>query len=258
MFFLDYPIRLDTLFPSPGSRKPLHRVGRGISAGQGASCGRGTRGTQKSRGHGTRPGFEGGQTPSWRHKPKERNIRGLVRKVYKLIQPGMLNALPDDMDVCYEKLFELGLITKCPKTKRLFKVMGGEPITAKNLTVRAHAFTKTAQAAIEAAGGECIVLSPTRHIPQHIVLKENKERIAANLVKLRALRALKLKTKKEKQAILEASPDYVPPKKKVKKKPKPKPKKKKAKPKPITSRNKKMAAAAAAKKKGGKTKKKKK
>lgn len=249
----DYPIREDTLIPIPGSRKPFNRVGRGISAGQGASCGRGTRGTQKSRGHGVRPGFEGGQTPLHLRLPKYRKMKGHRKKKYNLIHMAMLNALPGDMDVCYETLFDLGLCTKVKRKNRIFKVLGGENCTAANLTVKAHAFTRTAKQAIEAVGGQCVVLSKTRHIPEHIALKEKKERIAANLVKLKALRQLKLRTKREKQAALEASPDYVPPKPKVKKKPKPKAKKKKKKApaKVITSKNKKKED------KGGKKKKKK-
>lgn len=74
------------------------------------------------------------------------------------------------------------------------KVVGGGELTVKGLTVRAHAFTESAKAAIEANGGTCVVLSPTRHIPIEIAEAENAVKVAARLVKLKALRELKAKT----------------------------------------------------------------
>ena len=71
-------------------------------------------------------------------------------------------------------------------------------MTKKNLTVRAHAFTESAKAAIEANGGTCIVLSPTRHIPIEQAQADQEVKDAERLVKLKALRALKAKTAAEK------------------------------------------------------------
>ncbi|KAL4316157.1 hypothetical protein AHAS_Ahas15G0257000 [Arachis hypogaea] len=68
--------RLDNLGPQPGSRKKAKRKGRGISAGQGASCGFGMRGQKSRSGPGVRKGFEGGQMPLYRRIPKLRGIAG--------------------------------------------------------------------------------------------------------------------------------------------------------------------------------------
>lgn len=68
--------RLDNLGPQPGSRKKAKRKGRGISAGQGNSCGFGMRGQKSRSGPGVRKGFEGGQMPLYRRIPKLRGIAG--------------------------------------------------------------------------------------------------------------------------------------------------------------------------------------
>ena len=67
---IDYNLNVNTIFPIPGSRQKFRRVGRGISAGQGKSCGTGQHGQNSRSGAGTRPGFEGGQTPLYRRLPK--------------------------------------------------------------------------------------------------------------------------------------------------------------------------------------------
>lgn len=68
--------RLGNLSPQPGSRKRNKRKGRGIAAGQGASCGFGMRGQKSRSGSGVRPGFEGGQMPLYRRLPKLKGIAG--------------------------------------------------------------------------------------------------------------------------------------------------------------------------------------
>lgn len=76
--------RLDNLGPQPGSRKRAKRKGRGISAGQGASCGFGMRGQKSRSGPGIMRGFEGGQTALYRRLPKLRGIAGGIIKVFAL------------------------------------------------------------------------------------------------------------------------------------------------------------------------------
>jgi large subunit ribosomal protein L15 len=86
-----------------------------------------------------------------------------------------LNGFPDGSSVDFAKLLEEGHITKANKSRDIYKVVGGPSteegeeavtaLTAKNLVVSAHAFTRSAREAIEAAGGTCVVLSPTRNIP---------------------------------------------------------------------------------------------
>lgn len=190
-----------TIQSQPGSRKKFLRVGRGISAGQGKTCGRGMRG-QKSRsgnGGGVRPGFEGGQTALYRRLPKfvGKPHKGHTKTVYELIKMSNLNEAPEGATVDFAMLLEKGICTKENKGRDIYKVLGGEDCK-KKLTVRAHAFTESAKAAIEAAGGKCIVLSPTRHIPIEEAMADQAKIDDANMAKLKELRALKMKTRAEK------------------------------------------------------------
>ena len=194
----DYVLNFNTLFPIPGSRKKFQRVGRGISAGQGKTCGRGMRG-QKSRsgeGGGVRPGFEGGQTPLYRRLPKYvgKPMKAHTKTEYSLIKLDHLNEVADGSTVDFASLVEAGVVTKANKGIEIQKVVGGADLTKKSLTVKAHAFTESARAAIEGNGGKCIVLSPTRHIPIEQAIADQKVKDDERLVKLKALRALKAKT----------------------------------------------------------------
>eukprot|EP01038_Epipyxis_sp_PR26KG_P011553 gene11553-15473_t len=196
----DYVLSVTSLKPIPGARKKFLRVGRGISAGQGKTCGRGMRG-QKSRsgeGAGVRAGFEGGQTALYRRLPKfvGKPQKGHTKTVYELIKVPMLNEVDDNSEVDFQALEESGITTKTNKGRSIFKVVGGAEgteLTAKGLTVKAHAFTESARAAIEANGGKCIVLSPTRNIPIEIAEAEKAQTDAEKLVKLKELRVLKAK-----------------------------------------------------------------
>lgn len=127
--------------------------------------------------NGVRLGFEGGQTPLYRRLPKfvSSPHRGHVVKKFTLIKLSMLNAVEDGADVDYQSLMDRGLATKPRRTKRVFKVVGGELLERKNLTVRAHAFTKSAESAIVANGGRCILMSRTRPIPLEEDLREKKQ-----------------------------------------------------------------------------------
>ncbi len=154
----------DNLKPAPGSVKRVTRKGRGIAAGQGASCGFGMRGQKSRSGRPTRPGFEGGQQPLYRRLPKFQGKPlgpGHKRKIYNIIKLDELNNAKEGDVVNYSSLLESGDITK-GKTKLPHKVVTGkQPFTAKGVTVQAHAFTASAKESIEAAGGKCELLSPT-------------------------------------------------------------------------------------------------
>lgn len=78
-------MRIEDALPKAGSTKRRRRVGRGISAGQGASCGFGMRGQKSRSGRGTRPGFEGGQLPLYRRIPKLKHFTVINRKQYTTI-----------------------------------------------------------------------------------------------------------------------------------------------------------------------------
>jgi large subunit ribosomal protein L15 len=198
---LDYVLSVTSLKPVPGARKKFLRVGRGISAGQGKTCGRGMRG-QKSRsgeGAGVRIGFEGGQTALYRRLPKfvGKPMKGHTKRIYELIKLSVLAEVEDNAEVDPTSLLDSGLITKANRGRTIYKVVGDktdEEFEIKNnLTVKAHAFTEAAKTAIENAGGKCILLSPTRNIPLDQALAEKAEVDAANLIKLKEFRKLKQK-----------------------------------------------------------------
>lgn len=147
-------MRLEDARPKAGSKKRKTRKGRGIAAGQGASCGFGMRGQKSRSGSGTRPGFEGGQLPLYRRIPKLKHFPIVNQKVYTVINVRGLNDLPANSEVTLQSLMESGIITSDDGP---LKVLGdGEISTA--LTVKAAAFTKSAQEKIEAAGGSCEIV----------------------------------------------------------------------------------------------------
>eukprot|EP00980_Cylindrotheca_fusiformis_P002452 scaffold584_cov132-Cylindrotheca_fusiformis.AAC.5 len=152
-----------TLKPAPGSRHRKKRKGRGISAGQGATCGFGMRGQKSRSGKPTRSGFEGGQNPLYRRLPKfvgKPLGPGHKRKIYNTIKLDQLNDVPAGSTCNFESLFESKAVTKSKYDVHKI-VAGRNEFTAKDITVQAHAFTKSAQAAIEAAGGKCEILKPS-------------------------------------------------------------------------------------------------
>ena len=195
--FSDFVLNFNTIAPIPGSRKKFLRVGRGISAGQGKTCGRGMRG-QKSRsgeGGGVRPGFEGGQTALYRRLPKfvGKPMKGHTKTEYELIKLSMLNECKEGSTVDFSTLLEQGVTTKANKGRKIYKVVGGSELTVKGLNVKAHAFTESAKAAIESTGGSCTVMSPTRPIPLEQANTEKAAIAATKLVALKELRSLKAK-----------------------------------------------------------------
>lgn len=191
----DFTLNFNTISAVPGSRKKFLRVGRGIAAGQGKTCGRGMRG-QKSRsgeGGGVRPGFEGGQTALYRRLPKfvGKPMKGHTKTEYELIKLDMLNQCKEGSTVDFEVLVAQGVATKANKGVTIQKVVGSGELSVKGLTVKAHAFTESAKAAIEANGGSCLVMSPTRPIPLEQALAEKATVAAEKLVKLKELRVKK-------------------------------------------------------------------
>ena len=155
---------LDNLKPAPGSVKRVQRKGRGIAAGQGASCGFGMRGQKSRSGRPTRPGFEGGQQPLYRRLPKFQGKPlgpGHKRKIYNLIKTSELNTLTPGSVVNYSTLLESSTITKGKSILPHKVVLGREKLSVKELTVQAHAFTKTAREEIEGLGGKCEILKVT-------------------------------------------------------------------------------------------------
>jgi len=146
---------LNSLKPNSGSRKKKLRKGRGIAAGQGASCGFGMRGQKSRSGRPTRPGFEGGQMPLYRRVPKLKHFEIINQKLYSTINLTKLNDFKEDDTVNLDSLVKKGLLFK-PKFP--LKILGGGELKTK-LNVEAHSFTATAKKKIEEAGGSCKILS---------------------------------------------------------------------------------------------------
>lgn len=154
---------LDNLKPAPGSRKRKTRKGRGIAAGQGATCGFGMRGQKSRSGRPTRPGFEGGQNPLYRRLPKfvgKPTGPGHKKTVYNIISTDSLSSAAPGSTVNFDSLLENKAVTKS-KLKIHKVVSGKDGSVASDLTVQAHAFTASARSAIESSGGKCETLSRT-------------------------------------------------------------------------------------------------
>ena len=146
--------QLDNLQPQPGARRRKTRKGRGIAAGQGASCGFGMRGQKSRSGRPTRPGFEGGQMPLYRRVPKLKHFPLVNPTAFTLINVGKLASLASGSIVDLDLLVKEGIVTS---PKHPLKLLGHGDFAVK-LTVRAAAFTAGARAKIEAAGGSCEIL----------------------------------------------------------------------------------------------------
>lgn len=142
-------LRLDTLKPQAGARRRKLRKGRGIAAGQGASCGFGMRGQKSRSGSPTRPGFEGGQMPLYRRLPKLKHFPLVNPKEFTVLNVAKLGGLKAGTTVTLDLLVKEGLVTS---PKHPLKILGSGDLGVK-LTVQASAFTATAREKIEAAGG---------------------------------------------------------------------------------------------------------
>ena len=146
---------LNTLKSNTGSRKKKLRKGRGIAAGQGASCGFGMRGQKSRSGRPTRPGFEGGQMPLYRRVPKLKHFEIINQKNFSIVNLSKLSEFKESEVVNIDSLVKKKLLFK-PKFP--LKILGNGEVKAK-LKVQAHAFTKVAKEKIEAAGGSCEIIN---------------------------------------------------------------------------------------------------
>ena len=138
---------LKTLKPAAGSKRPRLRVGRGASAGQGKTCGRGTKGQRARKGGYHKVGFEGGQMPLQRRMPKV-GFRSDLKRSRAEVRLNELARVEGPV-VDLEALLKAGVVA--PGTERAKVVLSGE--IKKAVTLKGVAATKGARAAIEAAGG---------------------------------------------------------------------------------------------------------
>jgi large subunit ribosomal protein L15 len=148
-------VKLHELEPPRGARKSRKRVGRGEGSGHGKTAGRGTKGT-RARGS-MKPGFEGGQMPLVWRVPKLKGFRPPHRKVFGAVNLAALVSV-ESSTIGPEELRATGLVRK---KDGLIKVLGRGEID-RPVTVRAHAFSASARAKIEAAGGTAEVIRSER------------------------------------------------------------------------------------------------
>ena len=141
-------MRLNTIKPGAGSKRTRLRVGRGASAGQGKTCGRGVKGQRARKGGYHKVGFEGGQMPLQRRMPKV-GFRSDIKRSRAEVRLHEL-AKVDASVVDLEALLKAGVVP--PGTERAKVVLSGE--IKKAVTLKGVAATKGARAAIEAAGGK--------------------------------------------------------------------------------------------------------
>ena len=146
-------MKLSELSPVAGSTHASKRKGRGNGSGKGKTAGRGQKGQNSRSGGGVRVGFEGGQMPLARRLPK-RGFNNIFAKPLTAINVSALNVFEDGDLVTVEKLLATGVLSKCEYG---LKLLGNGEIT-KKLTVKASAFSESAKAKIEAAGGKAEVV----------------------------------------------------------------------------------------------------
>jgi large subunit ribosomal protein L15 len=160
-------MRLDELKPAPGSHRKRKRIGRGISAGQGKTAGRGQKG-QGSRSSVNIPqSFEGGQMPLAQRLPKLRGFDNFNRKEYVEVNVAKLNRFEAGTEVNPELLAEVGLVKG---RNDGIKILAAGQITVA-LKVSAHRVSASAKAAIEAAGGSVELLGPQPSTPEERAAK---------------------------------------------------------------------------------------
>jgi large subunit ribosomal protein L15 len=150
---MDQPT-LSNLQPPRGSRHRKVRVGRGMGSKMGKTAGAGNKGQQSRRGYSRRPGFEGGQMPLGRRLPK-RGFRAPFPRTFAVANLVALNEFSAGETVTPELLAERGILRDA---RDGVKILGDGELRVA-LTVRAHAFSKSAAEKIAKAGGKAEILS---------------------------------------------------------------------------------------------------
>ncbi|MDD6262029.1 MAG: 50S ribosomal protein L15 [Eubacteriales bacterium] len=147
-------MKLNELSPAPGSVRDNFRKGRGIASGNGKTAGKGHKGQNARSGGGVRPGFEGGQMPISRRLPMKGFNNKNFATVYAIVNVSDLNCFEDGAAVGVEELVAMGLVKKINDG---VKILGNGELT-KKLTVRASAFSASAEEKIKALGGNAEVI----------------------------------------------------------------------------------------------------
>jgi len=169
-------MKLSDLKSTPGSRRSKTRVGRGISAGQGKTAGRGTKGTGARRGGGKGPYFEGGQLPLVRRLPFKRGFTNLFRIEHQEVNLDTLQeAFPNGGAITPAELAEKHLIREAGEP---VVILGRGEVTAK-FAIKAHRVTGSAQEKIEKAGGSVERLDYVLTGAKATIKRPRKEEIEA-------------------------------------------------------------------------------
>jgi len=142
-------MKLHDLKPRMGAKKSRKRVGRGISAGQGKTAGRGTKGQRARTGFGGKLYRQGGSLPLFRRLPFKRGFTNIYRVEWTEVNVGLLNEFPAKAEVTPEALLEAGLIKNL---KNPIVLLGKEEVKVP-LNIRLHRISRGARSVIEAAGG---------------------------------------------------------------------------------------------------------
>jgi large subunit ribosomal protein L15 len=143
-------MNLSNLKPAAGATKTRKRIGRGPGSGLGGTSTRGHKGAKSRSGYSRKIGFEGGQMPIQRRLPKY-GFKNFNRVEYKPINLDILQSLAESKNLTkidINTLIDAGFVS----SKHLVKILGDGALTSK-LDVEAHAFSKSAEAAIQAVGG---------------------------------------------------------------------------------------------------------
>ncbi|MBO5811794.1 MAG: 50S ribosomal protein L15 [Bacteroidaceae bacterium] len=148
-------MKLNTLKPAEGATKTSKRIGRGPGSGLGGTSTRGHKGAKSRSGYSRKLGFEGGQMPLQRLVPKF-GFKNINHVEYKAINLDLIQTIAEKQNldkVSVSDLIAAGFVS----SKQLVKILGNGQLT-KKVDVEAHAFSKSAAAAIEALGGTAIKL----------------------------------------------------------------------------------------------------
>lgn len=146
-------MKLHELSPALGSVRESKRIGRGHGSGQGKTAGKGHKGQKARAGHGMRPGFEGGQMPLQRRIPK-RGFNNIFAKEYAIVNVAALNKFEAGAVVDAEAMLAAGVIRNA---RDGVKILGNGNLE-KALTVKVAAYSESAKAKIEGAGGKAEVI----------------------------------------------------------------------------------------------------
>ncbi len=148
---------LNELKPVEGARHSKKRLGRGLGSGLGKTSGKGHKGQNARSGGGVRPGFEGGQLPLFQRLPK-RGFKNINRREYAIVNVQDLLVFENNTVITPELLLEKRMISKILGGLKVLGNLNEDQKFDKKLTVKAHKFSKSAEAAITAAGGSIEVI----------------------------------------------------------------------------------------------------